>query len=178
MSTLVGAFSSIDASRDCSASMICRWLTSSQLTMYPRIAIARAEDAVDPGLERDPAEAELGLVRQCGRIAENVLDDPLVFVEAVDRGADDVVDFDVEGLADFVFDAAQRLEGPLVGENDREAGIGHEDVGLDVGQARLGEVKRIQLPIGAGMRAVAAFGAIAHGSGAHGLHRYGCCAKV
>ncbi len=32
-STFVGAFSSIDWSRDCSASTRWRWLTSSQLTM-------------------------------------------------------------------------------------------------------------------------------------------------
>ena len=113
-------------------------------------SIACAVDAVDPGLQRDRAEGEFRLVRQCGRTAENLFDEPLVFVEAVDRCADDVVDFDVEGLADFALDSAQSLQGPLIRKNDREAGVRNKDVGLNAGEARLREFKRVQLAIDAG----------------------------
>ncbi len=58
-------------------------------------------------------------MRQRGRVPEDALDAPLVLVEAVDRRADDVVDLDVEGLADLVLDAAQGLHGTVVGVDDR-----------------------------------------------------------
>ena len=86
----------------------------------PEDVVARAEDAVDLGLERDVAEAELGLVRQGGRVAQDALHAPLVLVEAVNGRADDVVHFDVEGLADLALDAAQGFQGPVVGVDDVE----------------------------------------------------------
>ena len=124
----------------------------------PEDLVARAEDAVDLGLERDVAEAELGLVRQGGRVAQDALHAPLVLVEAVDGRADDVVHVDAEGLLDLVLDAAQGFQGPVIGVDDDELRVRQEDVGLDAGETGPQKVERVQVPVRARRGADGGFG--------------------
>lgn len=89
----------------------------------PEDIVPRPIHAVNAGPERDVPERELGLVRQRGRVPKDALHAPLVLVEAVDRAADDIVDVDVEGVADLVLETAEGLHGTLVGVDDDELGV-------------------------------------------------------
>ena len=84
------------------------------------------------------------------RIAEDAFDLPLVLVEAVDCGSDNVFDIHPERFVDLTLDAAERFHGPIVRVDDVQLRVGDEHVGLEHRHRGFEEIERIQLAIKAG----------------------------
>ncbi len=87
-------------------------------------------------------------MRQGAGVLKNPLHPRRVPVEPVNGSAQNLVHGHAEFLLDLLLDILQRFQCPLIGVDECEPGIGHEDVGADVVQGieepRRGLLERIR----------------------------------